>query len=321
MRWPWQRSASVSPFVPQPGAGLHAEHGVVSRWVEEAVRALDDRQSYQDVELKSQPSGRIMLEATPDEARRYVHAAAVQATYWDRLSREVRAGAESHLERSNPHLRAGWSELWLRRRRAATVVSTLMRRALPFEEEELLALLDWCNGAEQLSMQTVPVGHVTRALQRFLDGRAPSDALKERIIGFAAHLRESHDKDVSRYGTAVEQLLAGPAAPGSAEMAGPDDLPPVAPSPPPAPAAAGNPAVLESLKRHLGVAGEDVGTEALEPDGFPLRADSPFRPEHALLGEMLASVIGTPDYVQPTLESLRGGDRVLRMELGRLLPA
>jgi hypothetical protein len=67
VRWPWQRATSVSPFVPQPGAGLHAEHGVVSRWVEEAVRALDDQHSYQDVELKSQPSGRIMLDATPDE--------------------------------------------------------------------------------------------------------------------------------------------------------------------------------------------------------------------------------------------------------------
>ena len=324
MRWPWQRASSVLPFVPQRGSGLDAEHGVVSRWVEEAVRALDERHSYQDVELKSQPSGRVMLEATPDDARRYVHAAAVQTAYWDRLSREVRSQATSDLQRSNPHLRAGWSEVWTRRRRAATVISTLMRRTLPFEEADLLALLDWCNGSEQLSMHAVPVGHVTRALQRFLDTHALSDALRERITRFAGGLREAYDKDASRYGTAVEQLLAGPAAPGSVETPEPNDDARAAPSPPPAPAAAGDPAVLDAVKRHLGVAGEDVATDALDPDAFPLRVDSPLRAEHALLSEMLASVVGTTQYTQPTLETLRGGDRVLRMDpvaTGRLLLA
>ena len=134
MKWPWQRAESVSAFVPQPGSGLDQEHRVVSRWVEEAVRALDERHSYQDVELKSQPSGRLMLDATPDVARRYVHAAAVQAAYWERLSRELRSRAKSDVDRNNPHLRPGWNEIWVRRRRTVTVVSTLMRRALPFEE-------------------------------------------------------------------------------------------------------------------------------------------------------------------------------------------
>ena len=297
----------------------------MSRWVEEAVRALDERHSYQDLELKSQPSGRVMLEATPDVARRYVHAAALQAAYWERLSSEVRSQAKSGLERTNPHLHAGWSELWVRRRRAATVISTLMRRALPFEEEDLVALVDWCNGSEQLSMYTAPVGHVTRALQRFLGDHALSDALRERMTRFAASLREAYDKDVARYGTAVEQLLAGPAtASGSADVAEPDDDAPAAPLPPPVAAQAGNPAVLDAAKRHLGIAGEDVATEALDPDGFPLRVDSPFRSEHALISEMLASVVGTRHYAQPTLDMLRGGDRVLAMNpvaTGRLLLA
>ncbi len=327
MKWPWKKAASVSPFVPRAGSELDAEHRVVSRWVEEASSARDEGNWYQDVELKSQPSGRLMLEATPDEARRYVHAAAVQTAYWDGRAKEIRSQGKSDHERINAHLRPGWPEVWGRRRRAATVVSTLMRRTLPFEEADLLALLDLCNGSEQLSKYTAPVGHVTRALERFLDTHALSDAMRERLKRFAAGLREANDKDANRYGTAVEQLLAGPAAPGSAQTPEPnDDVPdvPTAPSPAPAAAPAGNPAVLDALKRHVGVAGDEVATEALEPDGFPLRADSPFRAEHALLSEMLASVVGTRLYMQPTLETLRGGDLVLRMDpvaSGRVLLA
>lgn len=329
MKWPWQRASSsaspFSPFVPPPGSGLEREHGVVSRWVEETARAVDERHPYQDVELKSQPSGQVMLEATPDEARRYVHAAAVQAAYWDRKASEVREQAKSHAERVNLHQRPGWQEAWVRRRRAATVVSTLMRRTLPFEEDDLLAILDWCNGAEQLSMYAVPVGHVTRALQRFVETHALSDALRTRVARFAANLREAYDKDARRHGTAVEQLLAGSAAAsGPAETPEPNDDVPMAPLPPPSAGPAGHPAVLDALKRELGIVGEAVTSEAMEPDGFPLRADSPLRSEHALLSEMLASLVGTRHYSQPSLETIHGGDRVLRMDstaAGRLLLA
>jgi hypothetical protein len=289
--------------------------------MEEAMRATDEARWYQDVELKSQPSGRIMLEATPEEARRYVHAAALQAAYWSRLSGEFRSQGKTDTDRFNPHLRPGWSELWMRLRRAETVASTLMRRKLPFEEEELLAVLDWCNGPE---MYGIPVGHVTRALQRFVESRPLSEALREHVTRFAARLRQSHDKDSSRYGTALDQLLAGPAASVAADVIEDDTEAPAAPSPPPAAAPAGNPAVLDPLKRWLGVAGEEVATEALEPDGFPLRADSPFRSEHSLLTEMLPSLVATSQYSEPRLESLRGGDRVLRMDpaaSGRLLLA
>lgn len=316
MKWPWQRPSSVAPFAPQPGSRLDAEHRIVSRWVEEAARALGAQHWPQEVELKSQPSGKVMVEAAPDEARRYVHAAAVQATHWDRLASGLRPYGKSNLEH--------WQEIWVRRRRAATVISTLMRRALPFEEEDLLALLDWCSGTEQLSVQTVPVGHVTRALERFLEDRAPSEALEERMTRFAARLREAYDKDAHRYGTAVEQLLVSPAVRSGTDIARPDEGTSPAVAPPPDPAPAGNPAVLDALKRRLGVAGDEVAGQALDPDGFCLRADSPFRSEHDLLGEMLRSVVGTRHYSQPPLDALRGGDRAMAMDpaaSGRLLLA
>ncbi|HEX5074871.1 MAG TPA: DUF4132 domain-containing protein [Gemmatimonadaceae bacterium] len=328
MKWPWKRAGSVEAFVPPDGSELDAEHRVVSRWVEDALRATDDAHWYQDVELKSQPSGQAMLDAKPDEARRYVHAAAVQTAYWDARARDIRSQGKTEHERLRAHLRPDWKEVWGRRRRAATVVATLMRRTLPFVEADLIALLDLCNGIERLSKYEAPVGAITRALQRFLETHPLSDALRTRLARFAAGLRGSNDTDTSRHGTAVEQLLAGPAqASGAALAPEPNDDAREAsapPSPPPTAAPAGNPAVLDALKRHVGVAGGDAATERLEPDEFLLRADSPLRAEHALLSEMLASVIGTRLYSQPTLESIRGGDRVLGMDpvsTGRLLLA
>jgi hypothetical protein len=265
-----------------------------------------------------------MLDAAPDVARRYVHAAAAQTAYWERVARELESQAKTPAERVNPSLIRGGSDVAARRRRAAAVVSTLMRRALPFEEGDLLAVLDWCNGLEQLSTYLVPVGHITRALQRFLDGREASAALRERLTRFVSRVRGAYDKDVSRYATIVEQLLAGPVGTPTTADAGPNDDSPAAVLPAPGAAPAGNSAVLDAVKRHLGVASEETATETLAPDGFLLRADSPLRSEHALLSEMLASVVGTTLYTQPTSAAVRGMDRVLRMDpaaTGRLLVA
>ena len=320
MKLPWNRAWSAHPFVPEPGSQLAGEHRVVTRWVDEAIASQEKGLYYRDVELKSQPSGRLMLEAAPDEARRYVHAAVLQAAYWERLANEFRSQAKTEGERLNPHLRPGWEELRARQLRTATVISALMRRSLPFEEADLLAVLDWCVDAE---MYTVPAGPVTRALHRFVMNHPLSDALRERIVRFAARLRQSHDKDAKRYGTTVEQIITGSSA-GAGDAANDDEQAPAAPSPPPEPAPVGNPAVLEGLKRHLGLPVAEVVTETLAPDGFLLRADSPFHAEHRLISEMLESVVGTRSYSAPALESMRGGDRVLRMdstEIGRLFLA
>jgi len=111
VKWPWKRAESVPPFAPEPGSTLDGEHRIVSRWVDEAIASQEEGLYYRDVELKSQPTGRLMLEATPDEARRYVHAAALQVAYWDRLTNEFRSKGSTDVERNNPHLREGWQEL------------------------------------------------------------------------------------------------------------------------------------------------------------------------------------------------------------------
>ena len=321
--WWTKKEDDVSPFVAPPNDELTAEHRVVSAWVEEAWRSLDPRAWYQDVELKTQPSGRLILESEPHQTRRYVHAAALQAAYWDRLAAEHRERGKTDTEKSNPHLREGWAERWGRRRHAANVVSTLMRRALPFEERDLLGILDWCNAAERRAMYDVPAGHIARALDRYLAANPLTDALRERVQEFAAQLRASFNKDMKRHATSVEQLLTGTRG-GASAVGDSGDATVEPPSPPPEPAAAGNAAIFDVLKRHIGIAHDEAATQTIGPDDFPLRADSPLKSEHALLTEMISSVVGTRQYSSPNLPEMAAGPSVLRMDpvdTGRLLLA
>ena len=48
---------------------LAAEHAALNRWVQEAIESVGAGQYWKDVELKSLPSGRILLEAPPEQAR------------------------------------------------------------------------------------------------------------------------------------------------------------------------------------------------------------------------------------------------------------
>ena len=70
------KSPKLEPFVFAPDDPLALEHAAVSEWIEEAVASLDEHQYYQDVDLKSLPSGKRLLDAKPEQARRYVLAQA-----------------------------------------------------------------------------------------------------------------------------------------------------------------------------------------------------------------------------------------------------
>jgi hypothetical protein len=127
-----------------PDDPLASEHADVAKWVEEAVALLGETY-WQDVDLKSLSSGRRLLEPEPEQSRRYVLAAVAQIRHWDELAQQIRAQGTTDMERMNAHLRPGWKPVWGRKRQAEAVVSTLMRRALPFQRHDLLAILQWCN--------------------------------------------------------------------------------------------------------------------------------------------------------------------------------
>src|SRR5262249_17780632 len=142
----------------------------------------------------------------------------------------------------------GWGQIWGRRRQAEAVVSALMRRTLPFEGDDLLAILEWCSGSENLSTLFGPIGHITRALKRYASKMPIDPGLREAIKQFAMQLRASHDKQAKRLGTDVEQLCVNAVA----EPAH-DDVPSVDARPGPRPAPAGCTRVLDDLKRFLGM--------------------------------------------------------------------
>jgi hypothetical protein len=310
------------PFAPASGDPLTVEHQAVMAWVEDSVQSEDPLYWYRDVELKSRSTGQALLDAKPDQAKRYVLAAVAQARHWDQESERVRAQAANDLLRENAHLLPGWAPVRGRGIRARDVVTALMRRALSFESGDLIAILEWCNALTNISGYAAPIGAITRALQRYAEAHPLGPELRAAIHRFAIGLRGAHDKDAKRLGTAVEQILADDASSSSPESESEPELGrPVQPAP------AGNAAVLDQLKRHFGMvasAAPQIATDQIGPDRFPLRADSPLRAEHALLGEMFAEVIGRPGYNRPEVKETEAGRKIIGMDRaarGRVLLA
>ena len=220
-----------------------------------------------------------------------------QLWHWDHEADEIRAQAPSEFYRVNAHLLPGWDPIWKRRRQTVVALGAVLRRSLPLEQPELIAILKWCNSAEQLSTHFGPIGAISRALERYAAG-VPLDAeLRGEAKRFAAKLRESFDKDAKRLATTVEQLCADD----------PDTTIEPAVShtfqPPPKPDGAGSANVLDALKRHFGIfAGTpERATSPNGPDEFPMVVGSPLEQEHGWISTIFEELVGTPQYHNPNL--------------------
>ena len=105
---------TLEPFVPHAQDPLLAEHQAILRWIEEALATLPDRDTWKDVDLKSLPSGKTLLGADAESAKRHVLAALRQMRHWDEVRNRIKATAATSIERMNPHQLPGWSEAWAR---------------------------------------------------------------------------------------------------------------------------------------------------------------------------------------------------------------
>ena len=130
----------------------------------------------------------------------------------------------------NPQSHPAWREVWGRRRQAEAVVSALMRRALPFEKRDLVEILQWCRSDAQLSGVFGPIGSIARALERYASKTPLDPELRNATRQFAEQLRSSHDKEVTRLATSVEQLCADA---GTATAAHPSSAVETLPAPEP----------------------------------------------------------------------------------------
>jgi hypothetical protein len=312
---------SADEFVCSKDDPLAAEHAAVAAWIEEAIASLGEHGYYRDVDLKTLASGKRLLDAKPDQSRRYVLAAVAQVRHWDRHTDRIRAQASTDFERMNAHQLPGWSRVWGRRRQASAVVATLMRRTLPFEKQDILAIVEWCNGSATLGRYFAPLGQIVRALERHASQTPVDQDLREAMKLLAVRLRSCHDKDARRLGTAVAQLCVDSAT----EPAGPASVG-VETRPAPELAPAGCAAIFDQLKRHFRISPPDVlpSTTVTGPDRFALRDDSPLVREHGMLTAVYEGVAGTTSYVYPQLDKLRAGRELLALDraaMGRALLA
>jgi hypothetical protein len=305
------------PFQHPPDDALAPAHAAVAAWATDAIASLPEHTWYKEAELKSCPSGRALLNGNPAQARDYVMAAVAQLRHLDAEADRVRAQGQNEMERVNAHFLPGWGGVWGRRRQTLVVVDSLMRRTLPLSEADLLALLEWCNFAEHLSAYHAPISFVTRALQRHLTDHPMTPALRAAVKTYATRLRDSPDKGAKRLGTTVEQFLTDAGGGDPADAPAAEVAPPPADARPVAAAPAGHPAVLDQLKRALGIPAADAAppaTEPIGPDRFALRADSPLAAEHAILTALFAETAGQAGYNQPELEKLEAGRALVRLD-------
>jgi hypothetical protein len=302
----------VEPFKAQESGPFAAEHKDVGRWVADAAQRMGG--VWREVQLGDLKSGRKLLDAEPAQARRYVLAALSQVMHWDAQVERVRAQGKTEIERINAHFLPGWDQAWSARLQTQAVIAQLTRRKLPLEESDLLGLLGWCNTTVHLSTFNVPVGQIIKAVERYLNEHSPvgqSEAMRGALARFAQRLRESHDKKLRKFGTAVEQLAFSDSQPESESVQGSR-----AKRRPVMKAASGSPVVMTALKRELGLLQEDasVPTTSVGDDQFALPRDSTLRVEHDLLSSLLNEVIEKAGYNSPVLEKTKAGRTILKMD-------
>ena len=84
------KSKNPEPFPFSPDNPLAKEHEAVVTWVQDASQSLGKYNSFQAVDLKTLPSGQILLAGDPEQTRRYVMAALGLVSTQESLARFVR---------------------------------------------------------------------------------------------------------------------------------------------------------------------------------------------------------------------------------------
>jgi hypothetical protein len=306
-------------FTPQPDDPLALEHAAVNRWLQDAIQSSKPKRYWRDIDLKSLEGGRLLLAATPEQARRLVLAALAQMRNWDEQIEHLRGGATTDIERAHPHLLLNRGQLlWCRHTVAA--IGALIRRSLPLEKGDVMSLLTWCIGLPQLNLYHAPVAHVTKALQRYAATNVVDSELRDVMRKFAASLRSAYRKEGKRLGTIVEQLC---------QDADADIVPEqrtVIVNSSPKPSSVGRPLVLYQLKCFLGIAhaDPDLITIQVGPDRFNMPAESPLCNEHEKLTELFDEIAGSQSYYDPDLRMFSAGRAILGFDpilRGRVLLA
>jgi len=273
------KTTKFEQFVVASDDTYASQHAAVSAWVEQSMLMPKPRGLANNIDLKLLPSGKALLAEKPENARRLVRAAVAQVRHWDRLANQLHE--EATKTDSAAHYSDHWKPIWGRRVRVDVAIQTLMRRNLPFDKDDLLALLGWSGEAKLLSRHHCPIGPIARALQRYADHHTLDDDLRGAMHNFSRQLQLSHETEARRLATDVERLCLE-------AQAEPDVPAEILVQPAAAPAPAGSHSVLTDLKQSLGMLPTDAAaaTTILAPDAFACPNDSPLLTEHNLLSSV-----------------------------------
>lgn len=339
-----------SEFTPYPISSdepLAEEHRVIAQLVEEASRPGPHRPPYSSLDLKQLSSGERILQASADQARRYVVASVTQSQYYRQLAENIqiriksRQPTEADLDIKNQNSMAAWNQAGSAFGSVNEIIRALMKRKLPFTQPDLIVLVAWCNQAEHLSTPPYPIGPIVRALEAFAKSHPLGDKLRAEVQTLSLSLQRSHEKEVFRFSSNVDDLLKSEDTDcGNCDgtVDNNRDVPvphqttrPIEKLAPPQPAPAGDPHVLASFKRHFGLTNPSSQDDAAErqlnvmgTDRFELADDSTLRAEHELLTQLIDEWIAASSYTMPQLQRSETGRRLLQRsptELGRLMLA
>jgi len=257
----------------------------------------------------------VLLDAEPESARRLTVAAVRQVRYWEEQMQQV--------EDDNPSVRIlhtlpGWGDVCGRMSKALALATALAERDLPFDEAELVELIDWLNSLEVLTSYFAPVEGVTRAAQRYAESSEISPELMKLLRQFAKQLLDAIDEKSNECGAAIEHLL-----PDEEPIEEDWGIPSQIERLPLKPATAGNPGVLVRLKQYLHLYPSEGASEK-ENSSSGTHLDLPQAADRALLEELQTSVSQRPGWVYRQLNRTETAKNIFALDdfdRGRLLLA
>lgn len=259
-------------------------HPELARTALAMVEEIIPMRNWQDADPTKTVNGAKLLVPSKPEAHKALRVLLELLMLYKHERARIYKQAYSEVEADKP------SALWNGYQRAGQTseclgiaVDRLCKRNLDLPDD-LLDLLARCSlrDVHQYGWFVAPKV-VVRQVQFALKARESTDALCESLRRMVAATDNSfggHDKELAQLNLVIEQHH------GTASTSIP-----VPPKSIPVPTnMAGHPGVLAGLKKRLGFPypdNDDVATEIIGADKFPLRSDSPLADEHRLLSPLL----------------------------------
>ena len=259
-------------------------HGAVDR----LVRGVKGENRHKDLKLKDRPGAAEVLKKDPAWTVRLLRALADQDVHYADERKRLFELEPTAYDFSDKRA----IQLGIIRNVIATAATQLLRRKLPLEPDDFIALLAWprradayhlrgvqdatCRQLEKMSKDTPLTPAIIDELEAVVTTILGSDYIdnRERAAPYVMLVTQSKQEQPSKNASPDSGAGAGPSVASSAAE----------------PAPAGSPRVMWSLKKAARLLTKDA--EGLEPeiiglDEFPLPEAHPLSAEHAILDPLI----------------------------------